>query len=53
MKAKHIVKSVVFIFAFLLFGILTFLAAAAETYKVDSVHSYILFWIKHFDVGYF
>jgi polyisoprenoid-binding protein YceI len=42
----------VLISEFGLLGIFTLPAAAAETYKVDSVHSYILFRIKHFDVGY-
>lgn len=27
-------------------------ASAAETYQVDTVHSYILFKIKHLDIGY-
>ncbi len=27
-------------------------AAAAETYQVDPVHTYVLFRIKHLDVGY-
>ena len=27
-------------------------SSAAETYQVDSVHSYVLFKIKHLDIGY-
>ena len=52
MKAKYISKPVILIFAFGLLGIIPFQAIAADTYQVDSVHSYILFRIKHFDVGY-
>lgn len=33
-------------------GTLTQPALAADTYKIDSVHSHVIFKIKHLDVGY-
>jgi polyisoprenoid-binding protein YceI len=52
MNSKYVFKALIFIVTFGLLGIIPFQAIAADTYQVDSVHSYVLFRIKHFDVGY-
>jgi polyisoprenoid-binding protein YceI len=40
------------LFAVALMATVAIPAWAAETYEVDTVHSYILFKIKHLDIGY-
>jgi polyisoprenoid-binding protein YceI len=52
MKLKHIVALVLLISVLSLSGISVIPVAAAETYSLDPVHSYILFRIKHLNVGY-
>lgn len=48
MRARHIF----FVAVSVLMGMAS-LAMAAETYKVDAVHSSFLFRAKHFNAGYF
>ena len=52
MKANLISKVSMSIFIIGLVMVFTIPAGAAETYKVDGVHTYILFRIKHVGVGY-
>ena len=52
MQTTHISKIIGFALIALLWGSLTLHATAAETYTVDTQHSYILFKVKHFGIGY-
>ncbi|UCF91446.1 MAG: YceI family protein [Desulfobacterales bacterium] len=52
MKTKYIATPILFFSLLILTGFLVRPATAAETYNVDPVHSYILFRVKHLDIGY-
>jgi polyisoprenoid-binding protein YceI len=52
MKTNLFITTILSIFVFSLSSVFLFPTFAAESYKVDPVHSYIVFRIKHLGVGY-
>ncbi len=52
MKRRRAFVTVAILTALGLMGVLPFPALATETYEVDSVHSAVVFRIKHLDIAY-
>ena len=52
MKTKHLLKILQFIIVFGLLVILSSLAYAAETYKLDPEHTSIVFRVEHLGIAY-
>ncbi len=52
MKQRFLNRLSVFALLALLFGMPAIAGAAEETYTVDTDHTYVLFRVKHLDIGY-
>lgn len=52
MQARHFAPGIITAFAAVMLTAAAVPASAAETYQVDSAHTYILFKVKHLDIGY-
>ncbi|MGD8663165.1 MAG: YceI family protein, partial [Desulfobacterales bacterium] len=52
MKFQRILKIIMFIIVLGMLAILSSLAQAAETYKLDPMHTSIVFRVKHLGVAY-
>jgi len=52
MMSNRQIRIVVFILALFFLGISNNALSAAETYKVDTAHTYVMFRVKHLGVGY-